>query len=77
MVDTEIPDAPTINRQLTTLVLEAGRRHGFEVASEYPIPGGVLTLCGCGDRLHPFLISMVRFLSSALRLSRAGGAGST
>ena len=44
MADTEIPDAPTINRQLTTLVLEAGRRLGFEVASEYPIPGGRLDI---------------------------------
>lgn len=74
MADVEIPDPPTINRQLTTLVLEAGRRLGFEVASEYAIPGGASILYGCGDRPHPFLISTVRFLSWALRLNRVGGA---
>lgn len=42
VVDTAEQGASDINRELTAALVEAGRRRGFQVTTEYPVPGGRL-----------------------------------
>lgn len=41
--------ASDINRELTDALVEAGRRRGFQVMTEYPVPGGRLDVVWCCD----------------------------
>lgn len=49
MVDTAAQSASDINRELTAALVEAGRQRGFQVATEYPVPGGRLDVVWCCD----------------------------
>ena len=70
-------DASALNRELTASLVEAGRRMGFSVVTEYAVPGGRIDVVWSWEPPSPVpgLAGAVPVVDS--RSSRAGGLAST